>query len=354
MRQLLENETIINASVINVLKSVTQDADNEVISIADKFRPQIEYYFNQMALPENNEELQARIQKASLYFQGKLKGQLLKNLQGITIICDNKSVKKVITESLLTLEKELFTKNFCFTACEKAFSPVAYLRAKANAELDFKAVLKTPVAPDKSSISKDVDHPNLYFALKQWRDNTAANLGAEEYMILPSKALIALSNELPTTTPALKRVKGIGEAKIKQFGAEIINIIENYCAEQHIIKPFIAELELPKVEKAPKIDTKRVSYDLFKSGKTMSEIALERGFVVSTIEGHLGHFVGTGDLQITALMSEEKIKEIATFYKDNDTRAKLAAKTHFGEKYSYPELQMVVAHLEFLEKEMGS
>jgi GTPase SAR1 family protein len=354
MRQLLENETIINASVINVLKSVTQDADNEVISIADKFRPQIEYYFNQMALPENNEELQARIQKASLYFQGKLKGQLLKNLQGITIICDNKSVKKVITESLLTLEKELFTKNFCFTACEKAFSPVAYLRAKANAELDFKAVLKTPVAPDKSSISKDVDHPNLYFALKQWRDNTAANLGAEEYMILPSKALIALSNELPTTTPALKRVKGIGEAKIKQFGAEIINIIENYCAEQHIIKPFIAELELPKVEKAPKIDTKRVSYDLFKSGKTMSEIALERGFVVSTIEGHLGHFVGTGDLEITALMSEEKIKEIATFYKDNDTRAKLAAKTHFGEKYSYPELQMVVAHLEFLEKEMGS
>lgn len=351
MRQLLENESVINASVINVFKTIVQDAEDEVISISNKFRPQIEFYFNQMALPENNAEMQARIQKASAYFQGKLKGKLLQNIQTITIICDNKAIKKTISEALLNVEKEMFTKNLCFVTCEKSFSAVAYLRAKANADLDFKTTQKPPVTPNVSSMSKDVEHPNLYFALKQWRDNTAANMGAEEYMILPSKALIALSNELPTTTPALKRVKGIGEAKIKQFGAEIINIIAIYCKEQHIIKPFVAELELTKVEKTPKPDTKQLSYDLFKAGKTMAEIAAERGFVVSTIEGHLGHFVGTGDLDITAIMSEENIKEITTFFMGNDTRAKLAAKTHFGEKYSYPELQMVVAHLDFLDRE---
>ncbi len=352
MRQLLENETIINASAISVLKNVTQDADNELISIAEKFRPQIEYYFQQMDLPEQNEEMQLRIQKASLYFQGKLKGKIMADLKGILIICDNKAIKKVITESLLVLEKELFTKNMCFEACEKNFSTVAYLRAKANADLDFKAVTKAPTAPEKSSISKDVDHPNLYFALKQWRDDTAANMGAEEYMILPSKVLIALTNELPRSTPALKRVKGVGEAKIKQFGAEIINIIENYCKEQHIIKPFVAELELPKVEKVPKVDTKKISFDLFKSGKSIEEIALERSLVPSTIESHLGHYVGTGDLQISTLMSQEKINEVVAFFKTNDSRAKLAAKTHFGDKYSYPELQMVLAHLDFLEKEI--
>lgn len=34
-----------------------------------------------------------------------------------------------------------------------------------------------------------------------------------------------------------------------------------------------------------------LSFELLKSGKTIDEIAAERGFVRATIEGHLAHFV---------------------------------------------------------------
>ncbi len=359
MRQLLENDTIINVSALDAMRDISQNIDNEVFVIADKFKPQIESYFSQPFLPEENEQLQARIEKASVYFQEKLKGKYLTSVQSIGIITDNKTVKKAILDALENLEKEIFAKNSCFSTCEKTFSAVAYLRAKANAELDFKTAQKSTPATPSNFVMKDVDHPNLYFMLKKWRDDVAANMKIEEYMVLPSKALMELANLLPTSTAELKRIKGVGEVKIKHFGAEIIDIVEEYCRENNIVKTPIDELafaktakpEKVKAEKLPKTDTKKVSFDLYKSGKAVEEVAIERGMVVGTIEGHLAQFISTGDLPITDFMEKDNVQEIMDFYKGTDARASAPAKEHFGEKYSYQQLKMALAHLEFLEKE---
>ena len=55
-----------------------------------------------------------------------------------------------------------------------------------------------------------------------------------------------------------------------------------------------------------KIDTKTVSFDLFKAGKIVAEIAKERNFTIGTIEGHLAYYVGTGDIDINELVLHEK------------------------------------------------
>jgi hypothetical protein len=39
------------------------------------------------------------------------------------------------------------------------------------------------------------------------------------------------------------------------------------------------------------------------------------------------------------------------FFKTSDARVTAPAREHFGEKYSYQQLRMALAHLEFLEKE---
>ena len=97
--------------------------------------------------------------------------------------------------------------------------------------------------------------------------------------------------------------------------------------------------------KAPKTDSKVVSLELFKSGKTVDEIAAERSFARSTIEGHLAHFVGLGELDVFALMPREQVEEIERFFREQNTASSAEAKAHFGEKYSYGEIKLVLQHL---------
>jgi hypothetical protein len=350
-RILLENDTIINASAIEMLKTLWDNAQTEVFSIAEKFEPQIQSYFGQSALPEENEQLQARIQKASVYFQDKIKNQFFQGVQNIAIVTDNKAVRKSILEALETLEKGFFAKNACFAVCETAFEPLQYLRAKNNAELDFEALKKSNsnTSAGKSFAPKDALHPELYIALKTWRDNTAADREMEEYMVLPSRSLLDLCNALPRNTSELKAVKGIGVAKVKQFGTEMLAIIDTYCAEHNITtqqSSIVADF-VEKAAKLPKPDTKKVSFELFKAGKTIEEIAAERGLTIGTIEGHLGHFIVLGELDISTLISQENLKEISDFLEENKTNLNGLSDifTHFNGKYTYAQLRLVNDYL---------
>ena len=63
--------------------------------------------------------------------------------------------------------------------------------------------------------------------------------------------------------------------------------------------------------KPSKGNTKRISYDLFKPGKTVTGIAAQRGLAVSTIEGHLAYFVALRTLDISEFLAREQIDEIA-------------------------------------------
>ena len=61
--------------------------------------------------------------------------------------------------------------------------------------------------------------------------------------------------------------------------------------------------EKPLEEKTP---TNIITYNLFKEGKSMVEIAKERNLAIGTIEGHLSSFVANGEIDINEMVSEEK------------------------------------------------
>src|SRR5690606_1157358 len=84
-----------------------------------------------------------------------------------------------------------------------------------------------------------------------------------------------------------------------EFTKETINVdAENKQRLMEIgdVKPKSKEKQ-PK-EKKEKIDTKKVSYDLYLQGKTIAEIAKERTLNPVTIEGHLAHYVGLGLIDV--------------------------------------------------------
>lgn len=341
-RVFLEHENSLIPDGYRQFGELHEDLKTQVFPVAEKFALQLKSYFAQPGLPENNAELQERVQKAGAWFADQFSARLLPSSQKITIITDNKSVRKTAFKALENLQKEIFVKNACLDAARALFSAQNYLRIRSNAEMDFQAAQAEPAPVDRPAPGIESPHPELYALLHRWRADTAENGGVEPYAVLPTKALLELTQKLPVSMPALKKIKGIGAGKSAHFGAEIIGIISEYCSARGIET---SDIPLPP----PKADTKAVTLELYGSGKTIDEIAQERGFARSTIEGHLAHYIGTGVLEISAFMNPVDVAEIEQFLREQETGSSATAKAHFGDKYSYGEIKMVLAWMQAKE-----
>ena len=106
-----------------------------------------------------------------------------------------------------------------------------------------------------------------------------------------------------------------------------------------------------KVVKAPKPDTKEVSFELYKQGKTLGEIAIERGYAITTIENHLSHFVSLGMIPVTQFVSIEKFDVIIECSKKHEGLATTPIKHELGDDYSYSDIRFALATQKHLNKE---
>jgi energy-coupling factor transporter ATP-binding protein EcfA2 len=344
-----ENNTIINASVINEISSTEQLTSNELFSIAGKFRMQLQQLFHPDEVPEQSAVIQERVRKAATYFLEKTDKILFQFTSDLVIETDNKAVKKLINEALEKLQLEVFIKQSCIKSCLNGFVTLNLLKVKSNAEIDFKTKVKTPKAA-KTVIPKDIPHPELYSMIKDWRKETAADLNVSAFMVLHQKYIFELLEKLPQTLDELAGVKGFGKAKTKKFGNEILEIISEYCNNKGIERVSEVLTEPPEKKKTEKISSRKLSLDLFCMGKSISEIAVERQYAESTIEGHLAYYIGSGDLNIQDVLPKEKIDLIRDFFIENNTASIGAAKASLGDSVSYSEINFVVRHLQHQSK----
>lgn len=99
-------------------------------------------------------------------------------------------------------------------------------------------------------------------------------------------------------------------------------------------------------EKPKRGETKRISLNLFKEGKTMSQIAQERNLSVRTIEGHLADFVKTGEILATDLIDLMTLKELSPLLAGVSLDQPLKTiKDTVPEKFSYLDIRVVLNHL---------
>jgi uncharacterized protein YpbB len=118
-------------------------------------------------------------------------------------------------------------------------------------------------------------------------------------------------------------ITGFGKAKVDKYGDEIIDAVCDYCERHNIATNIDAKKASPKRERKvkvedgiPKITTQESSYNLFKEGKTILEIAVMRSLTAGTIEGHIAACIEKGLIEITEIMKIERYKEVAAIMKD--------------------------------------
>ncbi len=105
-----------------------------------------------------------------------------------------------------------------------------------------------------------------------------------------------------------------------------------------------------KPEKQSKTPTAEISFQLFREGKSIPEIAKERGLVNSTIEGHLCPYVKSGDISIDAILDKEKLEMILKRY-EKGINGLGELKSDLGDHISYGEIKLALAHHEWINAE---
>ena len=108
------------------------------------------------------------------------------------------------------------------------------------------------------------------------------------------------------------------------------------------VQDVLKELIIPKTEKKKdKTPTAEISFALYKEGKTVEEIAKERGLVNSTIEGHLCKYIETGEVKATDLIEEEKLKNILSLITP-ETTSLTEIKSQLGDEYTYGDVRVAM------------
>ncbi|MDD2797185.1 MAG: AAA family ATPase [Bacteroidales bacterium] len=335
-----ENVNILPEGLVKQVAEIIENIKKTYIEVADKFAAQLKRLSNESSDIENNQTLQERLIKAVGYYAEQTE-QLITDLSAkCTIDIDNKAVQKSLNEPLERIFTELKIKQVCLAACENGFIFKDYLSIRAKAQIE------EPQHKKITAGNKKKEGSGLSAILKDWRNDKAEELGLDTYLILSQKSITEISKKMPISMQELKAIHGIGAQKQKQFGKEILDIIIKYRQDHKIETVVTADMfKIEEKVKEPKIDSKKVSYDLFKTGKTIEEIALERNFSITTIEGHLAHFITIGELDLYKIMERSKAQKVIDYFESAPSPEFILAKNTLGDDYSYGEIRFVLAHL---------
>jgi len=325
--------------------AISNSMKHEVVIVSEKFGRQLKTMLATEPDAEKNQPLQERIKKAAVYFGEKVKKLILEKVDETVVETDNKAVRKSLNDILKKLEQDARFKTACLQACENGFVVQDYISAKAKAAIEEPAPKKKKKKA-KEVVDETISHPELYQRLKHWRDAKVEELKLPYYMVLPLKTMRELSNKLPVTLPALKAIKGFGKKKIAMYGGEIIEIITDYCDEIDFQPEPYYEPEIK-----PKKPTKQISFEMWQQGKTVDEIASQRGFTTATIERHLAFFVETGKIPVEKFVAKDKVDTISGYFKANPEASLSDAKAALGEIITWPDLHFVKAAMSAGNKE---
>ena len=327
------NRTSIKGNVIDHLQTLKDDGIVALMKVSHGFKNQLNAICEENILPENSSQIQERFTKAIDYFLNKTQNSIQKPLDAISFSTDNKAVKKDFSKQFDSLQEKLEEKLFALQKMTTAFKVQDYLEVRAQAVLQ-----KTETTKKKTVTSKR--DPILALRLREIRNDIAKSLGIAHFQIFTQETLYAICDALPRTEAALLKIPGMGKIRINKYGEEILEAIESYCKENGINK-------LNKQKKEDKKPTKQISFELFKSGLNIKEIAQERSLTAGTIENHLANFIPSGEIDVLELMELKRYKKIRNQIEEaGDVKGLTALKEKVDASFSYMELKMVLMSME--------
>ena len=176
----------------------------------------------------------------------------------------------------------------------------SYRVLKGEKIVNIKRVLvkETSGARKKTTVNVTSDI-GLFEKLRDVRFNIAKEQHIQPFMVFPDTTLKEMSGRYPITETELLQISGVGEHKLNKYGQAFIVAIKEYVQENNIDVSMqtnieklqegaeVSDSEGTVKKKSVSRDSHKLTYELYEQGKSIKEIAEERGLTQLTVENHL-------------------------------------------------------------------
>ena len=118
---------------------------------------------------------------------------------------------------------------------------------------------------------------------------------------------------------------------------------------EYLHQPVVTNMPEIARKKTERGESNRISLQMFKDGMSITDIAMARSLVVSTIESHLTEFITTGEIDVLDIVDEKKLQKILSILQDQPTLQSSAIREQLGSHISYGEIRAAIKYKQMLE-----
>jgi len=156
---------------------------------------------------------------------------------------------------------------------------------------------KEQVKIQKEAKAKKPKKDTLFERLRKLRQEIALAENIPAYLVFSDASLKAMERARPMCESDFLDISGVGQRKLEVYGEDFIAEIVSFSNE--------------KITKRKKKDTHKVTYELYKEGLTIDEIATKRNLKPTTIFSHLAKLYTDGeDIDIYNFVTKEEVEKI--------------------------------------------
>ncbi|MEY2971578.1 MAG: hypothetical protein RL738_419 [Bacteroidota bacterium] len=190
--------------------------------------------------------------------------------------------------------------------------------------------------------------PELYAALKALNRTMARTRNIPPYALFSEASLNEMATSYPISVDELKTIPGVGEAKAKRFGAELVALIKGHVEAHGIERP--GEFAIRSAGQKGNLKLYIIQSVDRKLG--LEEIARSKQVSVNDLLGEMENIVRSGtrlglDYLIEDYLDEDSLDEITEYFAEESEDGSLDEATkHFDQEYG--ELELRLARLRFL------
>jgi ATP-dependent DNA helicase PIF1 len=197
---------------------------------------------------------------------------------------------------------------------------------------------------------------NLFIEKKEdWSEIESKSKGAVNFFFTEIRDKVF--NPLKEFYAEIKGAKGL-----KQYNEELKNWLEdieeylNSLKEIHLLETKLLDEKNDKEVsmKIAKVPSQVLTFQLFEQGKTISEIAMERGLVKETVIGHLAKFAEQGLLDIARVITSDKIKAFKEMFHRDPKENLTDWKTALPNDFEFNEIRILINHFTYQKEKNNS
>lgn len=200
---------------------------------------------------------------------------------------------------------------------------------------------------------------NLFEELRSLRREHAEQENVPPYVIFSDATLHEMASYFPQSMEEMGQISGLGAFKMEKYGSSFLRIIKAYSYANNIksgmdTRPDKKSIKAKpaKAVKSGPSDTLQKSFQLYREGNSIEEIAAIRKLSVVTIENHLAEFVVIGQMEAGELMDVNKLTAITKTAEQKGILSLKAIKDALGDRYSYFEIRIGIAFMKWKESQL--